>query len=231
MHDLDRMTLDENEFEYEQGFADDRKFEYEQDDMEFENEYEGDMYEDEFEFEFEEDGQASPLSEDEELELATELLNAQSDDELEYFFRSAFRAVKRFAKSKRGGRLFRGLKRSGKRVAGRALRWGGRLVGGPVGGRLASVATRKLGLELEGMSPEDQEFEVAKRIVRFNAEMAKQAAMAPEGMSDQEVIRRAARRAAAQHLPGLVGKGRRGRDNQDSGRWYRRGNRIVLTGI
>ena len=36
-------------------------------------------------------------------------------------------------------------------------------------GKLASGATKLFGLELEGMSPEDQEFEVARRFVRLAA--------------------------------------------------------------
>ena len=64
--------------------------------------------------------------------------------------------------------------------AGRAL---GTFVGGPVsgmiGGKLASAAGRMFGLELEGLSVEDREFEVARRLVRFASATTKNALSAP----------------------------------------------------
>jgi hypothetical protein len=57
-------------------------------------------------------------------------------------------------------------------IEGRAL---GTFVGGPVGGKLASAAGRMFGLELEGLSAEDREFEVARRFVRFASATTKNA--------------------------------------------------------
>ena len=65
-------------------------------------------------------------------------------------------------------------------IAGRAL---GTFVGGPVsgmiGGKLASAAGRMFGLELEGLSVEDREFEVAQRLVWFASATTKNALSAP----------------------------------------------------
>ena len=243
MHDLDRTTLDDHEFEFE--YDDELEYEgYEEDEWE--------TYDEELEYddeEFEYDDQelememeyGSPLSEEEEYELAAELLEIGTDEELDYFLRKAFRKARRFIKRKGrrfGRRLWRGAKRMGRRVARRALTLGGKalggVIGGPFGAAAGGFASRKaaklLGLELEGMSPEDQEFEVAKRVVRFNAEMAKNIATAPENLPEEEVLRRAAKKAAAKHLPGLVGRrGRKPRINKKGGRWYRKGNRIILT--
>ena len=48
-------------------------------------------------------------------------------------------------------------------------------VGGAIGSKLAAAAGNLFGLELEGMSPEDQEFEVARRFVRFAGAAARNA--------------------------------------------------------
>jgi len=48
--------------------------------------------------------------------------------------------------------------------------------GGVVGGKLASAAGRMFGLELEGLSYEDQEFEAAKGVIRLAGAAASNAA-------------------------------------------------------
>ncbi len=45
--------------------------------------------------------------------------------------------------------------------------------------KLASAAGRMFGLELEGLSVEDREFEVARRLVRFALTATKNALSAP----------------------------------------------------
>ena len=83
----------------------------------------------EFEFEEEEEFEAEvPFSEFEESELAEELLNVQSEEELEQFLGSlvkkAWRGVKKFAKSKVGRALGGVLKKIAKKalpIAGGAL--------------------------------------------------------------------------------------------------------------
>ena len=49
-----------------------------------------------------------------------------------------------------------------------------------MGSKLASAAGSMFGLELEGLSYEDQEFEVAKQVVRLGGAAANIAAQAPQ---------------------------------------------------
>jgi len=226
MHDTDRTLM-----EYE---ADDYEGEYEyEDEYEYEGEYE---YEDEYEME-------SVFDESEEMELASELLTVADDEELEYFLgkliKKVGRRVGKFVRSKTGralGRVLKGAVKKALPIAGGAI---GTLVGGPaggaIGGKLAGAAGRIFGLELEGLSPEDQEFEVARRVVRLAGNAAKNAALAPPTASPAVVAKIAVVKAAKKQAPGLikavksptmpfVGSGR-------SGRWIRRGRKIVLMGV
>jgi hypothetical protein len=59
------------------------------------------------------------------------------------------------------------------------------------------------GTELEGLSPEDQEFETARRFVRFAHEMAGVAARAATGSAPDIVTSRAERITALHLAPGL----------------------------
>ena len=86
-------------------------------------------------------------------------------------------------------------------------------------------------IELEGLSQEDREFEVARAFVRFAEKATRIAAQAPPTNRPADAARKAAARAAEQHLPGLLavpsgGSGPRAR--QHSGRWVRQGNDIVV---
>jgi hypothetical protein len=232
MHDLDRTQL-EMEWEAE---AYDGEYEGE---FEGEFEFEYDGYPGEFEYEFEYEYEYdSMLSDAEEMELAADFLEIMDDEELELFLGKVFKKVrnkvrKHVPKSIRravGSRL-KGLARKGLSMAGTAA---GGFFGGPVGaavGRSAgSMLGQAFGLELEGLSPEDQEFEVARRFVRLSAEAAKQAAKAPAGAPPQAVAKKAVDIAVKKHAPGLAagGKGRRG---QRQGKWRRRGNTIVIYGV
>ena len=226
---------------------------------EFEFEFEDGDDEYEFESEFETPG---PFDETEEMDLAAELLTVSGDEELEYFLgklvRRAARGVSRFARSKAGkavGGILRNVAKKALPVAGAAL--GNAIVpgvGGIVGGKLASAAGRAFGLELEGMSPEDQEFEVARRFVRLAGETTQNAARALSG-PPKVVAKRALVAASRKHAPGLVqvsqriqtgsrspaGAARRGASRTGgsrnasspdarTGRWVRRGHRLIVMG-
>ena len=231
MHDLDQYYEAEGyEMEgYEMG--------------EFEDEYE-DEFEDEYEAEFEDEYEyesAGVFDEGEEMELAAELLSVSDEYEMEQFLgkliKKAGRKIRKFAKSSTGRALGGILKKVAKRalpIAGRAAgTFFGGPVGGAIGGRLGSAAGKAFGLELEGLSPEDQEFEVAKRFVRFAGDAAKKAALAPKSAPAQKVAAVAVKAAARKHAPGLLKQGTKtglsgGRLN--SGRWIRRGRKIILLG-
>jgi hypothetical protein len=66
-------------------------------------------------------------------------------------------------------------------------------------------ASRFFDIELEGLSPEDQEFEAARRFVQLTAESARQAAVArPPGLSPADAASRAVARAARRYAPGWL---------------------------
>jgi hypothetical protein len=151
-----------------------------------------------------------PLSQTQELELASELLEVASEQELEQFlgdvFHSVGSAVGQFMRSETAHALGPILKDA----AGKALPVLGRAIGdriAPVGGgdgRLAQAAGTLLGLELEGLSPQDQEFEAARQFVRFAGAAANQALLTRPTMSPENVARAAVTAAGHRFAPGLA---------------------------
>jgi hypothetical protein len=192
----------------------------------------------------EEIDQESPLSEAEEMELAAELLEITDEAELDQFlgglFKKVGRGIGRFVRSPIGRALGGVLKKVGKvalPIAGKAV---GGFFGGPVGaalgGKLGSLATRLFEVDLEGMSYEDQEFEVARRFVRLAATAAKNAALAPTTQNPRTAAMKALATAARKYAPGLLRQGigqittaldSGGR----TGRWVRSGRKIVVLGV
>lgn len=73
-----------------------------------------------------------------------------------------------------------------------------------IGGNIASNAGNILGLELEGLAQEDQEFETAKAFVRLATDAAREAATAPTNLDPATVAQGAMKRAASRHAPGLL---------------------------
>ncbi|RKT44867.1 hypothetical protein [Thiocapsa rosea] len=134
---------------------------------------------------------------------------------------------------------------AGRYVGGRAGSAAGRWLGTQAG----TAAGRLFGLELEGLSGEDQEFEVARHFVRFAGAAVRNAATAPASPNPVAAARAAAIAAAERHAPGLLrptaprrpgpavapaigtssALGLAGR--AQSGRWMRRGNKIVVLGL
>jgi uncharacterized protein (DUF697 family) len=227
MHDLDRTTA---EFE-----ADPELYEADGQELEWEDGYETD----------ESYAGEGVLTEADEMQLAAELLEVADEAELDYFIKKVFRKVGRglrsFARSGVGRALGRGLRKIGKvalPIAGKAV---GGFFGGPagaaIGGKLGSAATKLFELELEGMSYEDQEFEVARRYVQLAADAAKNAAAAAPNTPPEaagRVAKNALAKAARRYAPGLLRGGRpafAGAYGRRGGRWVRRGNRIILFGV
>jgi len=213
---------------------------------EFSNEYAGEgEYSGEFGQELETYGeysQESPFNEAEEMELAAELLTIQNEGELEQFLGKLFKRAAGFLKSPIGQQLTGALKGIAKKAlpalgaaAGNFLIPG---VGGAMGSKLASAAGGMLGLELEGLSYEDQEFEIAKQVVRLGGAAAANAAQAPPSAPPAEAAQAGLTKAAQQFAPGLLQPGtypshrhpRRRCRHRLSGRWLRRGNGIILLG-
>jgi hypothetical protein len=126
----------------------------------------------------------------------------------------------------------------------RGAQWG-RAAGGALGGGLGGW----FDVELEGLSPEDTEFEVSRRFVRFACAAARnllrQMARSQQGQvvarSPSAAAKAAVITAARKHAPGITrivattgrtpaisaGVG----PAQASGQWVRRGNTVVLFGI
>ncbi|MGJ7517051.1 hypothetical protein ACSFE6_22315 [Pseudomonas baetica] len=169
-------------------------------------------FETEFENEFENEFETEVSGEMQELELAAELLAVNNEQEMEQFLGGLIKSVGRvatnFAKSSAGkalGGILRTAVKSALPVVGGAL---GNLIvpgaGGLIGGKLASMAGSAVGLELEGLSNEDREFEVARRLVRIGQHAANHLVALPRHIPPSRAARIAFLRGANQVAPGLL---------------------------
>ena len=269
MHDIGRTQLEQQAFgesasELESGEYEGSEFEgeyeseygeYESESGEYESEsgeYESESGEYEIEFGEYEDGTPtgsqtarleSPLSEMQEMELASELLEVTGEQDLEQFLSDVFSSIGQAAgnlmRSDTGQALGGILKDSLSSAAQQALPVVGRAIGdvaggyGDLGAQAGSAVGSLLGLELEGLSAEDREFEAARQLVRYVGSAASQAAAAPRNAPPAAVAATAARRAAQIYAPGLLPRlqGRSTRLWPRGGRWVRRGRTIVLYGF
>jgi uncharacterized protein (DUF697 family) len=190
----------------------------------------------------------SPFSEAEEMELAAELLSVASEEELDQFlgklFKRAWRGIKKVGRFV--GKIAKPLGGVLKAVAKKALPVvGGALgsfipipgVGTAVGSALGGALSKALEAELGELDQEEQDFEMARRIVRLAGTAARQAALASDDADPQEAAEVSVMHAARQQIPnlparltggGVLHRGSAG--SARSGRWVRRGNRIVVLG-
>lgn len=192
----------------------------------------------EMEGDFEEE---SDLNEMQEMELAAELLSVTNDREMEQFLGGLIKKAGSFIKSPVGkalGGVLKGIAKKALPLVGGAIgSFVAPGVGTAIGSSLGSAAGRMFGLELEGMSNEDMEFEVARRYVRLASAAAKAAAAAPKNLPPQQVAQKAVSIAARIHAPGLLGsrgqgqQGGWGGNGGQSGRWIRRGRKIIIYGV
>ncbi len=232
MHNIDRTVLESNYGEYAGEFeADEYGYEFE-DEQEFET--------------YGEFLQEGPFNEAEEMELAAELLSVSTEAELDQFLGKVFRRVARKVGGVIKSPVGRALGGALRSVAKQALPMLGSAVGnvfapgigGVIGGKLAGAAGNMLGLELEGLSQEDQEFEVAKQVVRLAGTAASNAAQATPAAPPQTVAQSALTAAAQQHAPGLLGgvaatsmaMPKHRCVHKNSGKWIRRGKAIIILG-
>jgi hypothetical protein len=225
MHDLDRIQLKAGEYEY----------------GELGGEYEGTT----------EGEQPSALGPDSrELELASELLEVGSEHELEQFLGDLLSggagAVRRFADSPTGRALGAILEDAARRalpVLGQAVGdhvSSGR--GGDWGRRAGAAASQLFELELEGLSNEDKEFELARRYVQWARNAARTAAGAAERLQapPDTIARAAAAQAARRYAHGLLSLIDPASDDPSvhlagasahsplTGRWVRSGRYVVV---
>jgi hypothetical protein len=184
------------------------------------------------------DAESAPLDVNDEFALAAELLEISSEAGLDKFlFTLIGRAGadgQRLARSPVARELV-GLLRQAAHMILRPIRRSMRALPGlaaPVwrpDPRLISEAGGMFGLELEGLSPEDKEFALARQFVRFASEAVRTASRfmgAPRAVADAG-LQGAARRFA----PGLLARLRPPRATPPgaaAGRWARRGRHIVV---
>jgi hypothetical protein len=192
-----------------------------------------------FEFSNDEEWSGSEVFSEHEVEqLASELLSLSSEDELDHFLgnliKRAGSAVGKLVKGPLGsqiGSMLKGLASKALPLAGAAL--GNMIVpglGGMIGGKLASAAGSAFGLEVEGLSQEDQHFEIAKQFVRLAGDTTKNALAAP-GKPPPLAAKDAMMLAAQRFAPGLLQMSAASPGRGNSGRWVRRGNKIVIYGV
>jgi hypothetical protein len=188
------------------------------------------------------------LGETEQMEFASQLLEISSEAELDRFLGALInrvgQAAGRFVSSPEGRAVGGALKSAAKQVLPAIGAPIGRYFGGArgeaIGRDAAALAGSVFGLETEGLSAEDREFELARRFVDF-------AAQAVRGMLEGRTgdprlsAQRAVRAAARAYAPGWAGSAapiRRAAPQPpyaspvaQSGRWVRRGRKIILYGI
>jgi hypothetical protein len=181
--------------------------------------------------------QESPLSEVEEMELASDLLGVSSEAELDEFLgdlvKKAAKAVGGFVRSPVGrqiGGVLKGVAKQALPALGAA---GAGFFGLPpqLGSAAGSMIANTFELETEGLAEDELEFEVARKIVQLGAAAGATAASAPQGVPAKQVAQAAVGAAAQRYAPGLVRQqgGRNG--GERSGRWVRKGRKIVLYGV
>jgi uncharacterized protein (DUF697 family) len=214
---------------------------YETFDQEF-DEFETDEFEFEEESEMPDADLESPFSEEEEMALAAELFEITDEQELDLFlgklFKKAWRGIKKV-----GGKVLRPLGGVLKGIAKKALPFvGGALgsfipipgVGTALGTALGGALSRSFEMEFEGMSPDQQEFEMARRFVKVAGAAARQAAIAPPTVNPLAAAKSAVLSALRTQAPGMArlsGSAIPSRiSSGGSGRWIRRGRKIILLG-
>jgi hypothetical protein len=254
MHDLDRIQLERQE-EEEWGYE--LAPEYEEGEESETDQFLGNILKGVLggsQQEEEEEEFSGELDEVQELQLASELLEVSNEEELQQFLgdlvKKAVGGVARFARSPQGQALGSQVKKDVtgalKQTAlgilpnlGGALGgyWGGdtgQRVGTALGTAAKSGIGQFFGMELEGLSNEDREFEIAKRYVRFATSTARNAARLQGSAPPRVVVRKAITTAARDYAPGLIGAapalagGSGYSQRQASGRWVRNGSTIVL---
>lgn len=176
---------------------------------------------------FAREAEVLPFAEGEAMALASELLEVEDEAALgRYLRRLVSRAAilgKRPVASKVAPLLVVELRRVVWPLFAERAQGAAGLLGGWRGPDPALQGARLFGLELEGLSPEDQEFALAQQVVRFVSNAAGNAAGqrgTPQAVAI-EAVRRAARRDAPGLLPRLTLPA-------TQGMWRRVGGRIVV---
>ena len=160
-----------------------------------------------------------------EMEMAAELLATNNEMELDHFLGGILDGPLK-------GLLHTVIKKALPIAGAAAGTFFGGPVGGAIGGKIGSAASNLFELELEGLSNEDQEFEVARSIVRLANDAASELANTPPSGNENDDARNALMQAAMRHAPGLLVQKRHQHHHYegqgDGGQWHRKGNRIII---
>jgi len=183
------------------------------------------------------------LTEAQEMELASQFLEITGEEELEEFLGNLFNRAKAAAGDAyaAAGRAYNSDLVQKQVIP--ALKTAARTYGPGLAGKAAQYATqwaadRWLKEELEGLSGEDREFELARRYIRFAIDALQRALQTPPRVPQPVAAQIAVREAARTHAPGLVpvahelvggappARGSNG--GASSGRWVRKGSSVVI---
>jgi hypothetical protein len=167
----------------------------------------------------------SPFGEEEEVQLATELLGVTSEEELEQFLGNWLKAAAKkaggFLRSSVGKQLGGILKNVAKQALpaiggaiGTAIAPG---VGTAVGSKLGGWASNLFEVEGEGLDHEEYEFETARRFVALSGAAARNAAFGSRKAAPRALAQQAVHSAARRYAPGV---GRRFRAFSTPAPWY-----------
>jgi hypothetical protein len=185
------------------------------------------------------------LTEEQEIDLAAELLAVSDDRELDQFLGGLLKK----AKGAVGPALKKYLKPLAKKLIPIAATAVGGYFGGPMGAKLGnklgSFATTLFEVDFESMDGEAMEMEVARNFVRLANAAATNAATAGPTADPNRAAKTALVQAARTYAPGMVRNnanvGTSGNGvgsitpsvmrRRNKGRWIRRGRQIVLLGV
>ncbi|MDF2268980.1 hypothetical protein P2Q00_26595 [Streptomyces coacervatus] len=167
----------------------------------------------------------SPFSEEEEVQLATELLGVTSEEELEQFLGNWLKAAAKkaggFLRSSVGKQLGGILKNVAKQAlpaiggaVGSAILPG---IGTAIGSKAGSWASNLFEVEGEGLDHEEYEFETARRFVALSGAAARNAAFGSRRAAPRSLAQQAVHSAARRYAPGV---GRRFRAFSVPAPWY-----------
>ena len=143
----------------------------------------------------------SVFDETEEMELAADMLSLGSEMELD----QAIGKLMHNAASAVGGSISRDVGMA----LGSAIKAAAQQAA-PISGTPSAASGELFGIETEGLSGEDQEFEIMRRFVRFAGAAAGRAARGPRGINPRSIVRSALFRAARRWAPGLLRRWSRG---------------------
>jgi hypothetical protein len=166
------------------------------------------------------------MSQEEELELAQELLTLSGEAELDEFFKKLLKTAGKYAKP-----LAKKLLPIAGKVAGAYF---GPL-GSQIGGKLGTLAANLFEVD-ETLPPAERELEMAKQVIRLSCTAAKHAGSAPPNADPIRVASGAVMQAAREmtagngNANGIAGSSVARRRPPASGRWVRRGNRLHIFG-